>query len=321
MKTICRPYTPADFMPVRDMLIETYRAWPKQINWRLERWNYARYMVAPLLARFDDLDAPEGVAEQAGIGWWESHAMVWADAYGRIVALAHAEDPRPGAVWIQRRPGYEFLFPEMLEWAEQNLVSDKGRLLVLVYDYDQPLLDAVWRRGYLMDPKYIEHDAMLRTCDVPPYGLPEGWVIRSVAETGNPAFHAEVKGRAFGHTDPREFVNAYTYREQCKAPDYDPDLDLVVIGSEGQGVAMCGIWVDEHNKIGILEPVGTHPDYRLQGFGREVVYEAARRARARGCNEVWVGTEKTFYQHIGFRPTLTSAAYYKQFGERRLMND
>ena len=65
--------------------------------------------------------------------------------------------------------------------------------------------------------------------------------------------------------------------------------------------------------MGILEPVGTHPDYRLRGFGRAVVMEGVRRVATLGAEKVWVGSGQQFYEAIGFHKEYVSHTWTKKF--------
>ena len=60
------------------------------------------------------------------------------------------------------------------------------------------------------------------------------------------------------------------------------------MGKRNEYVSCCIVWYDEKNRMGILEPVGAHPDFRRKEFGREVVMAGIRRAAALGAeNERW----------------------------------
>ena len=134
-----RRYQPeTDFLPIRDLLVETYTAYEQPVNWRLERWNYARYFVAPLLGQWGR--AKDSVAEgPAAVRWWEKTIGVWEDG-GRIVAVVHAECPRYGEAWIERRPGYDALLGDLLAYAEATYADPTtGALHVRIYDHDGPL--------------------------------------------------------------------------------------------------------------------------------------------------------------------------------------
>ena len=115
------------------------------------------------------------------------------------------------------------------------------------------------------------------------------------------------------HTDPSEWPSAFSYEELQKAPDYHKDQDLYIVGPDGKYVSCCIVWYDGKNKMGILEPVGTHPDFRRKGFGREVVMEGIRRAAAFGAEKVCVGSGQQFYEAIGFQKKYVSYAWTRQF--------
>jgi predicted N-acetyltransferase YhbS len=86
---------------------------------------------------------------------------------------------------------------------------------------------------------------------------------------------------------------------QC-TPDYRADLDLHVRAPDGEIAAFATMWYDAHNRIGILEPVGTDPAYRRLGLGRAAIYEAVNHIRAEGAVRVHVGSDQAFYQRLGF---------------------
>ena len=64
-------------------------------------------------------------------------------------------------------------------------------------------------------------------------------------------------GQAFfqRHPDPRDRPTLYSYEQLQAAPDYDADLDLVVVRSDGEYVACTIGWFDDYNKLGTVEPL------------------------------------------------------------------
>ena len=64
---------------------------------------------------------------------------------------------------------------------------------------------------------------------------------------------------------PSDWAPASAFREMQRAPDYRQDLDLFIVAPNGDTVSFCTIWIDERNKYGKFEPVGTHAGY--QGMG------------------------------------------------------
>ncbi len=219
-----RKYRPKqDFLRIRDFLSNTYRAFGEPLNWRIERWNYARYFVTPMLG-----------------------------AYG------------------QKEPTREGSLKAIRCW-EDTIGS------------------------------------------LPESSLPEGYVLRSMAQENDIELRREVFGRAFNHSDPSEWPSAFSYEELQKAPDYRKDLDLYIVGPDGKYVSCCIVWYDEQNKLGVFEPVGTHPEFRRRGLGREVVLEGIRRVANLGAEKVCVGSGQRFYEAIGFKRKYVSYRWTKRF--------
>ena len=85
------------------------------------------------------------------------------------------------------------------------------------------------------------------------------------------------------------------------------------MGKRNEYVSCCIVWYDGKNKMGVLDPVGAHPDFRRKGFGREVVMAGIRRAAALGAEKVCVGSGQRFYEAIGFEKKYVSFTWTRQF--------
>jgi ribosomal protein S18 acetylase RimI-like enzyme len=106
-------------------------------------------------------------------------------------------------------------------------------------------------------------------------------------------------------------------------PGYDPSREIVAETADGRIAAFAVYWVDERNKTGHFEPVGTHRDFQRQGLARAVMLAAMRQMRELGVTLVTVnhlaenlaarrlyetlGFEKR-YETLGFRRALPPAA-------------
>ncbi len=312
-----RKYRPEqDFLRIRDFLVDTYQIIGKPQNWRLERWNYARHFVAPFRGTYRQ-EEPNPEDSLKAIRLWEDTIGVWQNDENEIVGIVSSESeqyPELGRAFIQRHPQYTHLLAEMLDYAEATFTDkEKNTLKIQIYEYDEPLQALVQERGYRKETEYPEHDSVFVIKHLPEPKLPEGYVLRSMAEENNIELRREVLGRAFNHTDPSEWASAFTYEELQRAPDYRKDQDLYIVGPDGKYVSCCILWYDEKNKMGVLEPVGTHPDFRLKGFGREVVMEGIRRAAALGAEKVCVGSGQRFYEAIGFEKKWVSYTWMRKF--------
>jgi predicted N-acetyltransferase YhbS len=313
-----RNYRPeTDFLLIRDFLMETYRDLGGLLNWRIERWNYARYFVAPYLGAYGQAETPIEGSLQA-IRFWEETVGVWEYDEGRIAGVVNMEHPdfeHPGygEAFLQRHPRYTYFLEEMLDYAEANLVNRQtNTLFAYVFDHDVELQVLVQRRGYVQSREHPGWDSEYVVGALPEQELPAGYLIRSMADENDVERRREIFGRAFNHPDPAEWPSAFAYRELQRAPDYCPDRDLYVVAPDGRFAACCIAWYDDLNRMGILEPVGTHPDFRRLGLAREVVYEAIRRLAALGAERVWVGSGQQFYESIGFRKRYASYRWTKQ---------
>ena len=318
-KVRLRKYRPKqDFLRIRDFLSNTYRAFGEPLNWRIERWNYARYFVAPMLGAYGQKE-PTREGSLKAIRSWEDTIGVWESEDDEIVGVVNIEHPDPehpgyGEAFFQRHPRYTFILDEMLDYAEATLVNRKtNTLYIYIYDHDEPFQALLQRRGYEKDVEDPGHDSEFVIESLPEPSLPEGYVLQAMAQENDIELRREVFGRAFNHSDPSEWPSAFSYEELQKAPDYRKDLDLHIVGPDGKYVSCCIVWYDQQNRLGILEPVGTHPNSRGRGLGREVVLEGIRRVAALGAEKVCVGSGQRFYEAIGFKRKYVSYRWTKRF--------
>lgn len=304
MTVTFRKYEPEqDFLRVRDFLVETYLAFEAPYNWGLERWNWARYH--PSMFEGD-------VANN--IHLWGDFVRVWENDGGEIVGVVNAEGPRPGEAYFQRHPRYGFLLNEMLDYAEETLVNgENGTLRIYIHDCDEPFQALLQRRGYQKDAEHPEHDSEFVIEGPPEIDLPAEYAVRSMAEGGDVEKRCKVQGLGFNHRDPAEWATVWAYKEVQKAPDYREDLDLYVVGPDGEYVSSCIVWYDERNRMGFFEPVSTHMDFRRRGFGRAVVLEGIRRVAALGAERARVGSGQPFYEAVGFEKKYVGYTWTKAF--------
>jgi ribosomal protein S18 acetylase RimI-like enzyme len=82
---------------------------------------------------------------------------------------------------------------------------------------------------------------------------------------------------------------------------------VVAAAPDGQIGAFCIAWPDSVNRVGLFEPVGTHPDFQRKGLGKAVMHEALRRLQACGMRQAIVSTSLDnlpaikLYEAVGFQ--------------------
>jgi predicted N-acetyltransferase YhbS len=320
MKTRFRTYDPdPDFVRVRDFLVETFSLTDRPLNWRLERWNYACFFITPLLAT-EGTGEPDMTAYRAAIRLFDVSTGVWENEAGDIVGVAnieHADKSHSGwgEAFFQLHPKYDFLLPEMLDFAEAHLRNrERNLLFVAIYDYDEAFLAVVRERGYQRHDKDSLCDSVFTVHgDLPEYTLPEGYRLQSMADDNDLDRRRKAFGLGFNHPEPKDWPSLLSYQELQKAPDYRRELDLYVVAPDGVFASFCIAWWDERNCIAMLEPVGTVPEHRRKGLARAVVLEAIRRVTALGVERVFVGSDLEFYLSLGFELKYVQHHWRKEF--------
>ena len=307
MKASYRKYRSDDFLRIRNFLVKTYKLFPYPVNWDLTRWNYARYLTAPMLGAWGLGDSPEKIPDTTGklsleaIRFWESAIGIWETEKHGIVGVVCPDEYIPwhgafGQAFFQRHPDYQSILPEMFEYAEENM-TQKGLLRVYAGEFDTPFNTLAAQRGYQRDEKPILNYLEFNLDHIPDPELPPGYRFLSMADENDLDKRRKVSGLSFYHRDPNDWPTRFSYQELQKAQDYRKDLDLVVVRPDGEYVACTIAWVDHANKIGTLEPLGA-----IQlGMGREVAMEGLRRLKALGAEVAHMDAGLKYYQVIGFQ--------------------
>ena len=141
-------------------------------------------------------------------------------------------------------------------------------------------------------------------------------MLRACAGLPEVAARATAQAAAFESAAPFErylerFINF------MRSPAYDPELDIVAVDPQGRVGAFCIVWPDLVNKVGLFEPVGTHPDFQRKGLGRAAMLEGMQRLQARGMNTAIVSTGEynlpaiKLYEALGFTLVKRLGTYVK----------
>ena len=224
-------------------------------------------------------------------------------------------------VYVQPELRGSPLAMEMYNWAEQQTLlvarsKEKKAINVLWIRHDDRVLD-----GYLKQQGYRISRCMVHmSCElgdvVKTRALAEGFKVRSCKGLNEVSTRAKAQHRAFGSKAPFErYVERF--RNFMRSPVYDRNLDIVAVHEDGQIGAFCIVWMDSINKVGLFEPVGTHPDFHRKGLGRAVMLEGMRRLQEGGMRQAIVSTYEDnqaaikLYESTGFRIVSRLGTYEK----------
>ena len=86
-------------------------------------------------------------------------------------------------------------------------------------------------------------------------------------------------------------VTTTSLQRVMRSPPYRSALDWVIEAPYGRFVAVWLMWVDEHHRVSLREPVGTRPDFRRQGLARAVCHYAMMATKPEGATHVIVNLQ------------------------------
>jgi ribosomal protein S18 acetylase RimI-like enzyme len=252
--------------------------------------------------------APERVETTAQALAWASAVddqawkrRLWLDD-DRVLAWAWLFPPDE-LDW-QAHPSRPGLVDEALDWFES--IAAPGALRTWARAGDAAALEGLARRGYAHDPAapfFLRTARDLDAIEEPT--LPAGFRLRTTADGVDAAARVAVHRAAW---EPSRFT-AERYERVTRTWPFRPDLDVVVEAPDGRLAATVLAWYDDENRVGELEPVGTHPAFRRRGLARAATLDALRRLHEAGATHAIVSCRgdaaypvpRLLYETVGFR--------------------
>ena len=288
-----------DYDRVGRLLTDTYRPGTQHANWFLSRWEYMHFH--PML---DTVSLPR-------IGIWEDSDS--------IVGVTNFEH-RPGITYFQVHPEYGHIKPEMLAYAEKNLVSTKedGSKYIGAYinDFDTEFETVTKEQGFRKLSEHSECMSEFRiTNPFPKIVVPDGFRILSLADRDDLYLTNRLIYRGFDHPGEPPETGPEERRLMQSAPNFNMHLNIIMQTDNGDYCSYAGLWYEPELRIAYVEPVCTDPDYRRRGLGTAVVLEGIRRCAELGAIVSFVGSEIPFYLSIGFKKLYTINFWVKDIVE------
>jgi ribosomal protein S18 acetylase RimI-like enzyme len=187
---------------------------------------------------------------------------------------------------------------------------DGGFVLTDVFDCDTARIRLLTELGF--DRFRVWDDVRQRGLDepVPEARVPDGFVLRA-ARVGD----ADQLAEARNHSFKESWTGRRYRREVMEKPGYAPERELVAESPDGRIAAFAVYWIDERNRVGHFEPVGTHREFQRRGLARAVMSDAMRRMRAVGMSTVTVNHNaensgaRRLYESLGFRKRCQTVGF------------
>lgn len=247
----------------------------------------------------------------------EWRTALW-ECDGEPVAWAWAKPP--GDLDLHLDPAHPDLAPEILRWFDEVAPGESRTVTML--DAETALIHVLRRHGYVEatgGPFFIHLRRSLADLPQPP-DPPAGYTRRCVSGESDADARARVHRAAFSLPGlPPSKVSGDSYRAVMRAWSYRSELDWFVEASDGTPVAFCLVWLDEHNRVAVLEPVGTDPAHRRRGLARATILAALHAARELGAESARVcargdddyPSARATYQAVGFRRYARNVSYVR----------
>jgi mycothiol synthase len=268
------------------------------------------------------------------LNWW----VFYLDQEDDLRQRAYLwERRRDGVVvgWALASPRFSafdlFVHPEiwdtgqaesMFTWAEEragDIVRERGGTslqTVWVSEHDTRLIAHLNSRGFNRSDDHMICLQRSLDRDLPQPALPHGFSVRHVAGEHEAFQRAAASHAAFSSSQP---LGRYQQRYLAfmRSPVYTPQLDLVAVAPDGRIAAFCICWLDGVNRVGSLEPVGTHPAFQRRKVGTALLQAALRCMLEHGmtiasvCVESANDAGQALYHSAGFRPLFKLYTFTK----------
>jgi GNAT superfamily N-acetyltransferase len=238
------------------------------------------------------------------IGLWEDD--------GELVGVVFYESGL-GECVVNAAPGYEKLWPEMVQYAEDELSClSSGRHRLLIW----AMRPQTAFRNLLIDRQYRVIDSEPITVfeyakgfrDVP---VPEGFSVISLEDENDPAKINACLWKGFNH-GPKPDDDLDCRLQMQSGPHFRKDLATIVKAPDGQYAVYAGMWLDGRNDYAYLEPLATIPEYRRMGLATLALTEAMKKTQKYGATYCFGGSRE-FYFAIGFEEVFRRETWLKEW--------
>jgi GNAT superfamily N-acetyltransferase len=294
MSPTCRPYRgEQDFWSSRAFLREVLRLnHGIEHSWDVVRWDYWRWHINENIYHLP----------------LEDTVWIWETETGETAAILNPDNPGEAFLQVHPRHRSAVLEDEMIATAEEHLSFPKNgqsNLRLWAVEGDTLREDLFRQRGYLPSDwfEYARRRSMdIPVADVP---LPTGYIVRSLGDRDELPARSWLSFKGFHPNEPEQNYEGWEwYLNVQRCPLYRRDLDLVAVAPDGTLASFCTVWFDDVNRIGVFEPVATHPDFKRRGLARAVMTEGLRRLKHLGALTATIssysGEAHAAYEAVGF---------------------
>lgn len=300
-----------DYERVKNFLIECYKENKNMVCWLPQRFD-------DLIFRVDTLyrDERGKLASQDFVYIWEENDNI----VGIVV-------PDGDSFNSCIKNGYEYLFPEMLDLAEEELkplfdIQENGKINFCVVSHDSLKYQAeeLIRRGYKRadEGDFDNVSKPLETNYI--IDLPDGYYL-SFGEEFDDSVKAKACHYGFKPDDDdgiltgtfREGILAYKGRK--KSTFFKDSFESLIITEDKDICTYSFCYVDKITSTAFIEPVCTREKYRKMGLCKEMLHGTINRLKEMGIERTYINSfdwRRKVYNSAGFETEDSIGFWYKE---------
>ncbi len=224
---------------------------------------------------------------------------LWEDDRGQLQAFAMLHFPYCNLYfYVQPCAKDEEIARQVIDWGTERVRAfgqEHGQRVMLdtnCRDTDTTRLALLERCGFTRQEVCTLRMARSLLAPLPPFQLPDGYVLRRVAGEHEVEAYVALHRAAFGTENMTVAARLSTMRNA----DYIPELDLVAVAPDGTLTAFCFCQVHREanersgHKEGEIATIGTIPAVRQKGLGRTMLRVGMHALQARGIATAVLGT-------------------------------
>jgi mycothiol synthase len=234
-----------------------------------------------------------------------ANTRLWFDA-DQPIAWA-CVDEFNNLLWEFDNQYEELIGVKIVEWGESCIRRKPA-------NGETATLDTNCREDYAARISFLQRHGFRHTGDanvamtrslsepIPDPVLPQGFIIRPIKGIEEAAAVATMHRAAFG----TEYMTTENRLIIMNTGGYNPTLDLLAIAPNGNIAAYCSCSVNDQTRIGMTDPVATHPDYQRMGLACALLLTGMRLLKERGMESAHLGTSG---ENIAMQKTAESVRF------------
>lgn len=279
--------------------------------------------------RITDYPSMVDLRELLALDEVQNNTRLWFDREQGLVGFALVDQYNNLLLEVLPQPDSTGLEAQMVAWGAAcvSRAAAPGQSCTLdasCREDDPQRIAMLERNGFVRQEGRSLRMTRSLTEPIPAPRLPRGFSMRRVMGEQEAQALVDLHRAAFG-------THNMTLAERLammRVPDYDPELDLVVVSPEGRlaGYCMCSISREENalsgRKEGCTDPVAVHPDFQRRGLAKALLLAGLLLLKQHGMDSAVLGTsgENSAMQRaakgVGFVVSSTTVWFTRPITDR-----